>query len=256
MSTAPKPFVWYDLTTTDMEAAADFYASVIGWQARDAEMPDVRYTILSAGEAMVAGIMPFPEDEPKDGARPGWLGYILADDVDAASERVRQAGGTIHRAPADIPGVGRFSAVADPQGAMFLLFKPQGGEVPTTTPTGPGHVGWRELYANDWPSAFDFYAEQFGWTKSEAIDMGPMGTYQTFAAGGDMIGGMMNRPEQIPAPVWLFYFNVAGIDDAVERTQKHGGKLVNGPHQVPGGSWIAQCLDPQGATFAMLSPTR
>ena len=256
MSTSPKAFVWYELMTTDMDAAKDFYAAAIGWDARDSGLPGMRYTIMSAGEAMVAGIMPIPEDTEKAGGSPGWFGYILADDVDAATQDVTQAGGAVHRPPDDIPSVGRFSVVADPQGAMFMLFKPDGGEAPATASTTPGHVGWRELYADDWTSAFDFYAGQFGWTKAEAIDMGPMGTYQTFAAGGDMIGGLMNRPEQVPAPVWLYYFNVAGLDAAIDRVGKHGGKLVNGPHQVPGGSWIAHCMDPQGAMFAMVAQQR
>lgn len=256
MTTSPKPFVWYELMTTDMDAAKDFYAAAIGWDARDSGLPGMNYTIMGVGDAMVAGIMPIPEEAEKAGGRPGWFGYILADDVDATTEDVKQAGGAVHRPPEDIPSVGRFSVVADAQGAMFMLFKPEGGDVPAAPPMAPGHVGWRELYADDWPSAFDFYAGQFGWTKAEAVDMGPMGTYQTFAAGGDAIGGMMNRPEQVPAPVWVFYFNVAALDAAVDRVTKRGGQVMTGPHQVPGGSWIAQCTDPQGAMFAMVARKR
>jgi predicted enzyme related to lactoylglutathione lyase len=83
-----------------------------------------------------------------------------------------------------------------------------------------------------------------------------MGTYQLFAAGGEPIGGMMNKPDQIPSPVWLFYFNVAEIEAAASRVGEHGGQVLMGPHQVPGGSWIAQCMDPQGAMFALVAPRR
>jgi predicted enzyme related to lactoylglutathione lyase len=88
------------------------------------------------------------------------------------------------------------------------------------------------------------------------MDMGPMGMYQLFAIGGVPVGGMMTRPPEIPAPFWLYYFNVEAIDAAVKRATDAGGKLVMGPMEVPGGSWIAQCLDPQGVIFAMVAPVR
>ena len=158
--------------------------------------------------------------------------------------------------PADIPEVGRFSVVADPQGAIFILFKPSGADNNPAPPGTPGHVGWHELYAADWASALDFYAARFGWTKADAVDMGAMGTYQLFAAGGEPIGGMMNKPDIIPSPVWLFYFNVTEVDAAVGRVNAHGGQVLNGPLQVPGGSWIVQCMDPQGAMFALVARKR
>jgi predicted enzyme related to lactoylglutathione lyase len=256
MSTSPDAFVWYELMTTDMDAAETFYRAVIGWDAQDSGQPDMRYTIMSAGDNMVAGLMLLPAEVSAAGGRPGWLGYIGTDDVDAATQRVSQAGGAVHRAPADIPGVGRFSVVADPQGAGFMLFTPA-GEDNSPAPAGTaGHVGWRELYASDWPSAFDFYAAQFGWTKADAVDMGPMGAYQLFAAGGDPIGGMMNKPDGIPSPVWQFYFNVPEADAAVARVTDKGGRILTGPLQVPGGSWIMQCVDPQGAMFALVACKR
>jgi uncharacterized protein len=256
MPTSPKSFVWYELMTTDLDAAEAFYCAVVGWQTRDWDQPGMRYTVMSVGEQGVAGLMPLPAEACAAGARPAWLGYIAVDDVDAAADRLRQAGGAIHKQPADIPGVGRFAVVADPQGATFMLFTPLGGgNVPAPACT-PGHVGWRELYAADGPRAFDFYAGQFGWTKADAIDMGPMGTYQLFAAGGEPIGGMMTKPDAIPVPAWLFYFNVPEIEAAVARVTDHGGRILHGPLQVPGGSWIAQAQDPQGAMFALVAAPR
>lgn len=257
MPASPKNFVWYELMTTDMDAAEAFYRAVIGWNSQDGGQPDMRYTIMRADEKMVAGLMSLPEEARQAGGRPGWVGYIEADDVDAATDGVRQAGGAVHRPPADIPNIGRFSVVADPQGAMFMLFKPSGGDAAPPASMGtPGHIGWHELYASNWERAFDFYAGRFGWTKAEAVDMGPMGTYQLFAAGGDAIGGMMNKPDEIPSPVWLYYFNVAEIDAAAARVTDRGGQVMTGPMQVPGGSWIVQCTDPQGAMFALVAPGR
>ena len=77
----------------------------------------------------------------------------------------------------------------------------------------------------------------FGWKKDQAVDISPMGTYQLFAlgSGGPAIGGMWNKPKEVPATFWLYYFNVDAIDAAAERVKSAGGKITNGPMEVPGG---------------------
>jgi len=249
-------FVWHELMTTDPVAATAFYTAVIGWKAQDSGMSEVPYTILSVGETPIGGLMELPIDARANGARPGWIGYIGVDDVDACAMRIKDAGGKQHRAPADIPGVGRFAVVADPQGAAFVLFKAASDEMPAPPPMGtPGTIGWNELQATDRDSAFAFYADIFGWTKGEAVDMGQMGIYQLFKTGGESaVGGMMNRMPMLPMPFWAYYISVEEINAAIGRVTAHGGQIVNGPHQVPGGSWIAHGLDPQGAMFALVGP--
>jgi predicted enzyme related to lactoylglutathione lyase len=151
--------------------------------------------------------------------------------------------------------VGRFSVVADPHGAVFILFSSAGAaDGAPAAPDAPGHVGWRELHAGDGAAAFAFYADLFGWTKDYAHDMGAMGVYQTFAIDGAQAGGIMTKMPQTPAPFWLYYFNVDAINAAKARVEAGGGRIVNGPMQVPGALWIVQCLDPQGAMFAMVGP--
>jgi uncharacterized protein len=86
--------------------------------------------------------------------------------------------------------------------------------------------------------------------------MGAMGVYQTFAIHGAQSGGMMTKTPQTPAPFWLYYFNVEAVDSAMARVKDGGGQILFGPQQVPGGSWIVQCFDPQGAMFAMMGPKR
>ena len=191
------------------------------------------------------------------GVGPRWMGYVAVDDVDAYAARVKAAGGSVHRAPDDIPGVGRFAVVADPHGAGFILFRGSSEpQSPPAAPGTPGHIGWHELHAGDGESAFAFYSGLFGWTKAEAMDMGPMGVYQIFATDGAPVGGMMTKMPETPAPFWLYYFNVDALDAAMARATKGGAKIANGPMEVPGGRWIVQCLDPQGAMFAMLAPKR
>ena len=171
--------------------------------------------------------------------------------------RVTAAGGAVHRAPADIPGIGRFAVVADPHGATIILFRGSSDQEPVAAAPGtPGHIGWHELQAGNGESAFAFYSGLFGWTKVEGIDMGAMGVYQIFAIGGAPVGGMMTKMPDTPAPFWLYYFNVDAIDAATARATDGGGKVINGPMQVPGGSWVVQCTDPQGAMFAMVGTKR
>jgi len=250
-------FVWYDVMTSDTKAAESFYRSAIGWDAKDSGKTDRSYTLFSAGSAMAAGLMPIPEEARAMGIRPCWTGYIAVDDVDAHAARVKAAGGAIHRAPEDIPGVGRFAVAADPHGAVFNLFKGARDEEPEPVlPGTPGHVGWHELHAGDGESAFAFYSGLFGWTKAEAMDMGPNGVYQIFAIAGAQAGGMMTKMPQTPAPFWLYYFNVDALDAAITRVKDAGGQIIIDPMQVPGPMWIVHCLDPKGAMFAMVGPKR
>lgn len=253
MSNSICSFVWYDLMTTDINAAANFYGGVMGWTTVESGMSERRYGLFSAGTVMVAGLMPLPENLRAEGAPPCWTGYVGVDDVDVYAVRVEAAGGTVHRGPEDIPGVGRFAVVADPYGAAFVLFKGVGDAAPAdAAPMTPGHIGWHELQADDLEGAFAFYSGLFGWTKAEAHDMGALGIYQTFATGGLAVGGMMNREAHTPVSFWLYYFVVDSVDAAMSRVNDGKGRVLHGPQQVPGGVWIAQCLDPQGAMFAIV----
>jgi uncharacterized protein len=248
-------FVWYELMTTDPKGAEGFYRAVLGWEATDAGMPGMAYTILSAGGLGVSGMMALPDEAREAGARPGWIGYVAVDDVDKRAAHIAERGGKVHREPDDIPGVGRFAMVADPQGAVLALFKANPGSEQPLAPMGtPGHGAWRELHAADWQAAFGFYSGLFGWTKADAMDMGPMGTYQLYASGDETLGGMWSDPDAAAAPYWLYYFAVDGIDAAKDRVEAAGDRIDYGPQEVPGGAWILNCRDPQGALFALVGP--
>jgi len=246
-------FVWYELATSDTEAAAAFYTKVVGWTVQP--VPEMSYAIFLTGETRSAGLMSLPQHLREAGIPPHWLGYVAVTDVDAYADRVRAAGGDVRHTPTDIPGIGRFAVVADPQGAVFALFKGASEGQPDLPMMEPGRVGWHELYTGDWQKAFAFYEALFGWTRGQAIDMGPMGTYQLFDYAGASRGGMMNAPGGMPAH-WGFYLVVQGIDQAIERVRAGGGEILHGPQEVPGGAWIIQGRDPQGAHFALVSATR
>jgi predicted enzyme related to lactoylglutathione lyase len=256
-------FIWYELMTSDQDAAIAFYEKVVGWRAEDMaipEMGDYRYTILNApGGGGVGGLAVIPE-ECADFMRPGWFGYVHVDDADAAAAAIETAGGRVLMAPADIPTVGRFAMVADPTGAPFYLLAPLPREdAPPPLPRmSPGNCGWHELHAGDGDAAFAFYADRFGWGEVSRMDMGAMGIYRLWGPPGaeEAVGGMMTKLPQMPAAGWIFYFVVDSVDAAAVRIADAGGTVLMGPKIVPDGSWIVHGTDPQGAMFALVSEQR
>jgi predicted enzyme related to lactoylglutathione lyase len=254
MSTRHGSFVWYELMTVDAPSAEAFYRRVVGWEAVPAPPSGTPYTLFQTKGTPVAGLFVLPESIQKAGARPAWVGYIAVEDVDRSAGQVTALGGVIHRPPEDIPGVGRFAVAADPQGAIFVLFRGS-SDMPAAPPMieTPGYIGWRELMTADREAGFDFYAKLFGWTKSAAIDLGEWGTYQLFAIGEETVGGMMTKQPEIPVSYWSYYLRVESVTAAVERVQSGGGVILAGPREVPGGQWIIQGTDPQGAVFALVS---
>ncbi len=166
-----------------------------------------------------------------------------------------ELGGKVLSPVVDMPNVGRFATVMDPQGGVFAAFEPADLEAT------PGHDSktvakeftWHELATTDAEGAWTFYAALFGWGKGEAMDMGPMGIYQLFNTGTHDIGGIFDKPAEMPMTAWVHYTRVDDVDAAAVRVTELGGKVVNGPMDVPGGDRIVQGIDPQGAFFALAS---
>jgi predicted enzyme related to lactoylglutathione lyase len=252
-------FIWVELMTPDTDAGGKFYSSVVGWKVKAMSMPDLpAYYLFEMGEGDncpgIGGMMNFPP-ELEGKIPPNWTGYVAVDDVDQMARDFVANGGRVQREPEDIPGIGRFAVVADPHGAVICIMTPLPMENPPQELAldAVGNVGWRELYAGNGKEAVDFYGKMFGWKLDHDFDMGPMGTYHIFSHNGRQIGGMMTKPAEVPMACWCYYFIVDSIDAAITRLTAGGGKVVHGPMEVPGGSWIVQALDPQGAFFALTS---
>jgi uncharacterized protein len=246
-------FMWHELMTTDTDAAGAFYSKVMPWKAQASGMPG--YTLWFAGKTQAGGMMALPAEAT--GAQPHWLTYIGTPSVDSAVENVQRLGGKVLKSAADIPNVGRFAVVADPQGAAFALYTPAAGSMDGAGAGGaaPGGYSWHELATTDLNGAVSFYTELFGWEKGPGHDMGgDVGIYQLITQNGQQIGGMFKSPNAPMPPSWLTYVHVADIDKAANAVKGGGGRIMNGPHQVPGGSWIVQAMDPQGGTFAIIEP--
>lgn len=112
-------FSWAELATTDVEGAKKFYTALLGWTTVQAPVEGMSYTLAKVGEERVAGIM---SNQCQGGEiKPQWRVYITVDDVDATAKKAEELGGKILMPPTDIPNVGRFSALMDPQGVMFSV---------------------------------------------------------------------------------------------------------------------------------------
>lgn len=250
-------FIWYELLTSDANAASDFYRAVTGWQSRSAEGSDQDYRIFSIAGTDVAGFMPIPRDAEGKSMRPRWLGYIGVDNVDATASEIVHVGGAQHIPPTDIPGVGRFAMVSDPQGIVFYVMRgAMEGTSTSFSQTKPGHCHWNELTTSDQGAALAFYSGRFGWEKGDAMPMGDMGTYQLITQHGETIGAVMSQCAGGPPPAWTFYFGVADIDVAGRNVSGNGGAIHYGPAEVPGGVYIIVATDPQGASFGLVGPRK
>jgi predicted enzyme related to lactoylglutathione lyase len=245
-------FVWHDLMTADSDGAVRFYTAVIGWGTQKMDMGPMSYTMWTANGTPVGGVMPMPRDEAT--IPPHWLGYISTPDVDATVDTARKLGATVMVPPTDIPDIGRFAVLTDPQGAMFALFSPADDRPAPEGGTRPGEFSWHELLAANQQDAWTFYETLFGWEKTSAMDMGETGVYQMFGVGGQPFGGMFNKPAEMPGPpVWSHYVRVDDVKRVIGVVTANGGQVLNGPMEVPGGDWIANCMDPQGAMFSIHS---
>ncbi|QPF92588.1 VOC family protein [Bradyrhizobium commune] len=243
-------FVWYELLTTDVPSAAAFYAEVVGWTAKDASSPELAYTLLTTGGAPVVGLMNLPEEGVRMGATPRWLGYVAVDDMDVMIAQIRRLGGTILVSPTD-SNIGRIAVVADPQGATFgLVTGLTHGQSQPGGSDQPGRVGWHELLAEDRRRIFPFYRELLGWQQADA-GSDPADVYDMFSVAGQTIGGMLTKLPSVSQTCWLHYFNVEDVGAAARRVDAGGGRVLQGPIELPDDCWIVRCVDPQGALFTL-----
>jgi predicted enzyme related to lactoylglutathione lyase len=245
--------LWYELMTTDMKAAEAFYRDVLGWKTSPFDGAGQPYTMFNRkADEPVGGVMTRPDDIK---APPFWAMYIGVPKLEDAATHIKKLGGRAHTEVISIPNVGRMQMMEDPQGAAFYIYEPANDPRQAEGAADVGEASWHELMTTDAPAAMTFYEQVFGWHQSQAMDMGPVGTYYIFNRPHGQIGGMMNKPPEmanVPAN-WQVYFRVPDVHAAAERVKANGGQIINGPMEVPDGDWIANAIDPQGAAFGLHS---
>jgi predicted enzyme related to lactoylglutathione lyase len=251
-------FVWHELMTTDTKGAIAFYTEVVGWKTEvfpDSVGPEP-YTMWVTSQGPMGGVMTLPDDVKKMGVPPHWMGHVGVKNVDQTLERAKKLGGSAMMPPMDIPKVGRFCVIADPQGATLSLFQAnEGQEMPASDTSKAGQVSWNELITSDAKAGLAFYSELFGWKKLNEHDMGPHGIYYIFGEGEKSFGGMMTKTPDMPMPPsWTYYIQTDDLDVTTARANSKGAKTLVGPMDVPGGTRVAQLVDPQGVHFALHGP--
>lgn len=254
-------FIWYELMTTDANAAAKFYGSAVGWKIADRPNPqpggqDYRMIGRSDG-GQAGGVLQLTPDMLQHGARPTWLGYLHVNNVDTAVAAIESDGGRTLMPKMTLP-VGTIAMVSDPMGTPFYVMNPI---PPLDKPDAKSdvfdiaaaqHVRWNELASPDLARAKTFYAKHFGFQFNEVMLMGEMGDYCFIDHNGVRLGAIMQKPPQSPIAAWLFYFGVPSVAAAKNAIEAGGGKVILGPMEVPGGDWIVVASDPQGVSFGVV----
>ncbi len=245
--------IWYELITPDPDGAKRFYDHVVGWTIQPPPPGPMDYRMIQASEGFVGGMLKMDADMLASGMKPTWVPYFGVDDVDATAKKAGELGAATFVPPSDIPNVGRFSFLADPQGALFYIMRGATDDASTVFSRGQiGLCGWNELWTSDIKAGLAFYDALFGIENRETMDMGPMGGYHFLDVGEVRIGAAVEMKPN--PPQWNLYFTAPEIGAAVERVKAGGGSITMGPHDVPTGEKIVLGIDPQGASFALVAP--
>lgn len=235
-------FTWYELSTTDPEAAASFYPEVVGWEAQRHEGG---FLFHRQGEPLAA-VSLLPEQARARGAPPNWLGLISVPEVEAWVQRF-VARGAERLGPVRRVAAGEVAVLRAPQGEVIALGS--GARGPSRA------VIWHELHTADAERAWSFYSGLLDWRSTEdpdpAADVGPYRTFSCEGSGGST-GGMSSLAQNPQIhPHWLYYFAVADLDHALAQLGALGGRVAYGPRLLRGGDRIAYCEDAQGAAFGL-----
>lgn len=245
-------FSYAELATSDSAGAKTFYGGLFGWTFDDSPIgPDMIYSTCMIGKDIACAM--YPKGKEMEGVPTHWGSYITVDDVDAMTKKVVANGGKVIKEAFDVMDFGRMSVAQDPTGASFMMWQAK-KHIGATVVNEPGALTYNELYTTNVDAAGKFYCQTFGWT-TEAMDMGPMGTYTLFKRPGEKsnAGGMMPMlPNMKGVPSnWLVYFLVADCDASTKKVGELGGKVMMPPMDIPNIGRFSVVMDPQGAAFAL-----
>jgi len=217
-------FCRYELRTTHVGAATEFYAALFG-----------RRDLI---------IRELPVGARTRGAPAHWLGYLSTAELGGSLVALQRWHG--HGAMPVGARVGDGAVVRDPGGAMLALTD--------SAELVDAGVAFHVLQTPNAGRAAQIYVELFGWVLTERFELGSSGSFQQFAwRAGDpnagAIGDIAGRPEVHPQ--WQYFFAVGSLDAALACVREHGGEVI-GPTELPDGRRIAACDDPQGAAFGLV----
>jgi predicted enzyme related to lactoylglutathione lyase len=244
-------FVWHELHTNDRIKAQKFYTQLMGWETKEVPMgPGEPYTLCLVNGKDFAGITKSmaPTNVP-----PHWLPYLAVEHVDSAATKAKEIGGKIMSPPTDIPNVGRFAVITDPQGAAFALYTDSKAYPPEPDQPPIGGFCWDELQTSDPEAATKFYVGLFGYSGVDSTDMGPMGTYRIVKRGERQTAGIMKMPPNVPHPNWLSFLAVKDVDASTRKAKDLGANVFMQPTDIPKIGRFSVFADPTGAVIALFT---
>lgn len=256
---APGTFSWVELSTFDQKGGVAFYRGLFGWGLNEQPMgPTETYSMFQLRGKDVAAAYTMRPEEKQMGVPPHWNLYVTVDNVDASAARAQELGATVLAPPFDVMDAGRMAVLQDPTGAVFQLWQ-AGDNIGAGILGEPGTLVWSELTTSDPAAADRFYVGLFGWTPKYSVNSPTPYTEFTVKGAENPTIGMMQKPPHLPAEVpsfWLPYFMVEDVDASAARAQSLGGSIHFGPMDIPNTGRFAVVADPQGAAFAIYTPTR
>lgn len=239
-------FSFYELRTTDLDAAQKFYAQILGWEWQSSESGGS----WLCGSQPVATATPLSARARERGAPPHWLGHVAVPDVEGVVSQLTALGGE-QLGPVTQCLRGKVAALRDPQGAVFGVSTRGDGPSPA--------VVWHELHTTDEEAALKAYSALFSWQPKDTLTLDRnVGPYRTFSwdDAGKSVGGMVGTARDPRVHThWLFYLAVRDLDSAVQKVRTLGGTVYDGPMELPSGDKIALCADVQGAVFGLREQT-
>ncbi|ATY12062.1 VOC family protein [Amycolatopsis sp. AA4] len=237
---------WIDYGASDVKAAEDFYGSLFGWEFEDSGAEFATYHLATKNGEQVCGFAPLstPEDSP------AWTTYLAADDVEAAAERIRQAGGSVVVEPMDLGPIGKMLIALDSDGSGLGVWQ-AGERTGVRLYNEPGSLIWNEAILEDPVSARKFYSAVFGHTFDKASDGEG---HATFAVDGSPAGGVGGRESGLPRG-WLVCFATGSVEETAAKAEAAGGKVTAGRVDTHVGR-LAVLEDPWGGAFSVVqAPT-
>lgn len=251
----PGSFCWFELATTDQNAAKTFYTSLFGYSVFDAPMgPNEFYTMFRLEDKDAAAAYSMRKEQREQGIPPNWLIYILASDADATAKKAAEAGGNVLMQPFDVFESGRMAILQDPSGAVFAIWQPK-KHIGTAITGVDGCVCWADLNTREANKASKFYSDVFGW--QIAPGEGESGkNYLHIQNGDELIGGVpvqAHLPTGVP-PHWMLYFLASDCEAFTAKAGALGGKVMVPPTKIENTGTFSVVTDPKGAAFALFQP--
>jgi uncharacterized protein len=236
--------MWHQLYENDIDAAAAFYADVVGWTMKK-DAPDHVMCVGQAGP--VADMQRIKEDMKAGGVRPYWSAFVQVPDVDASANLARSHGARVVFGPTDVAGA-RVASFVDGTGALLSVAR-WSPPLPPRDRRIPGEFLWDELVTRDGLGALTLLGDLFAWTQASEVPSGASGKYVILAHDGIPVAGVFADPT-IERSGWMSYVHVSDLDAAIERATHAGATVTLGPRSA-GDERLAQLRDPQGAFFGL-----